>query len=87
MSNLVKKKKKKKRNLSYSNPNLVRRSGSRIYPMQARLYGRYVTFSVMYLPVSRCPVPRLKSVVLTHPSTRLDMYYSTTCACGMTNMT
>ena len=55
--------------------------------MEARLYGREVTFSVMYLPVSRCPAPRLKSVVLTHPSTRLDMYYSTTCACGMTNMT
>ena len=49
MSSLVKNK-YKKRNLScgYSNPNLVRRKGSRIYPLQARLYGREVTFNVMY---------------------------------------
>ena len=47
---LGKKKKRKKRNLScgYSNPNLVRRRGSKIYPMQGRLYGREVTFSVVY---------------------------------------
>ena len=34
------------------------------------------------LPVSRCPAPRLKSVMLTHPSTRLDMYYSTHAPAG-----
>ena len=62
MSNLVKKK-KKKRNLSYSNPNLVRRSGSRIYPMQARLYGREITFSVMYLSGFRVPCSEAEKLV------------------------
>ena len=70
----------------YSNPNLVRRRGSGICPVQTRLRGREVTLTEWCtLQVSGCSAPRLKSVVLTHPWTKLDMYYSTTCACGMTN--
>ena len=66
----------------YSNPNLMRRRGSRICPVQTRLRGREVTLKLWCtLQVSGCPAPRLKCLVLTHPWTKLDMYYSTTCVC------
>ena len=79
---LGKKKKKKKRKPELPatpTQNLVRRRGSRICRMQARLYGRKGhIFRVLYPSGFQGALqPRLKSMVLTHPWTKLDMYYST----------
>ena len=50
-----------------STPNLVRRRGSRIYPMQARLYGREVTFSVMYPSGFKVPCTKAEKCGVDSP--------------------
>ena len=51
----------------YSNPNFVSRRGSRIYPMQARLNGREVTFRVMYLSGFKVPCTEVEKCGVDSP--------------------
>ena len=67
MSSLVKKNKKITWAAGYSNPNFVSRRGSRIYPMQARLNGREVTFRVMYLSGFKVPCTEVEKCGVDSP--------------------